>query len=298
QEGRVLPRPIDRAGRVDPLDRRPAAGRHESSLAARNPGRAVPVLERDLSFEDGDGRAFLRDLEHELRALDPGIDERRVEAQRLRIAADRVQRALDELDDDIEPRLSLVLDGVYPNGGGGIDSDERTFGDANARSAERAGPYGIAVAERVAGLQKNPTFRRFDLNDTLGSDDDRLPAVDADAMVAGVRGSAGEDTEQRRYDQSEEYVTLFGARNVRTSRPSRRLRRGQCHPGTLVVAACEGVLPSKADAGMQRYRNRAPLPSAAQSKGRATRVKQPPRDRLHARGEPDDGFHSDESRGT
>src|SRR5690606_39546882 len=125
-------------------------------------------------------------------------------AQRLGITADRMQRALDQLDDDIEPRMSLVLDRVHANRRIGINPDDRTFRDLHARTAERPCPYHVAVAKRVSGLESDPSVRRIELDDALGRDEHGLPRVDADAMLGRTDGRADEETEQGRCDQPEE----------------------------------------------------------------------------------------------
>ena len=144
ENDRIEERPLHRVARPHQhVGRRRLPGLGHQRLAARNRQLALIVARRDPAVEHGEQRPLRLDPDQELGALDGGVEERRIDLEDPRLAAEEVDGALDQAD-----HRRLVLRHVG-------QAQRRVLIDALRQIGDgRQGAAAIADADQVARAQR------------------------------------------------------------------------------------------------------------------------------------------------
>ena len=140
---RIVERPLHRVPRPrDDASLRGATFNGSPRLVADEDQVTQRIVQRHASFKDRDERAILLDPHEELRALDRGVDKRRADVERPRLAREEENRALDQVDQ----RPSLLSRLAHDPLGVLVDDHPRVVDKHDRRAAALAGAHRVAAA--------------------------------------------------------------------------------------------------------------------------------------------------------
>jgi hypothetical protein len=162
----VVQRPLDGVSRTNNyLLLRGLALHRDCRFVARERQAPLRVGRRHVAFEHGDERAVRLHAHEELRALDGGVDERRLHLQRSRLAREEEDGAPDQLDQCPGRSRRLMHDplGVL------IDDQPRVVLENHGDPASLAGSDRVAEADVQVhcSRRESGSRRRFVLDDAI-----------------------------------------------------------------------------------------------------------------------------------